>query len=190
MSTIPQWLHDEVNDYFVVPIRTTPHTVLDIGANIGAFALRAHREWPSATVFCYEPMPFNVEKLRENVDGAWCHISASAVRATAGEDDIHVGDMFVTGGFSKGARMTNQTIRVQCVAASGLPSCDLVKIDTEGSEVEILSHLNLENTQVIMLEHHSLSDAETLRKMLSPVFELVHDETSREVGTEVYFRRG
>lgn len=189
MSSIPQWLHNEVNDYFVVPIRTAPRTVLDIGANIGAFARRAHAEWPTAQVFCYEPMPFNVEKLLQNVDSSWCQVEPYAVRAEAGVQDIHIGDMFVTGGFSQTSRTTSQTIQVNCVAAATLPSCELVKIDTEGSEVEILTHLNLEKTQILMLEHHSLADAETLKRMLSPAFELVHDETSREVGTEVFFRR-
>lgn len=58
--TIPDWLSQEVNDYFAVPIRSIPKTVLDIGANIGAFALRAHYEWPAAKVICFEPMPFNI----------------------------------------------------------------------------------------------------------------------------------
>lgn len=64
--TIPDWLSQEVNDYFAVPIRSIPKTVLDIGANIGAFALRSHYEWPAAKVICFEPMPFNIVFCCEN----------------------------------------------------------------------------------------------------------------------------
>lgn len=186
--TIPDWLQQEINDYFAVPIRSIPKTVLDIGANIGAFALRAHREWPAAKVICFEPMPFNIELLRQNTSTDWCLVEPCAVQATSGERDIYVGDMFVTGGFTKGARQTSQTIRVQCIAASSLPSCDLLKIDTEGSEVEILQNVNLKSTQVVMLEHHSMGDAAVIKQMLGKEFQLVHDESNREIGTEIFFR--
>jgi FkbM family methyltransferase len=188
MGLIPDWLNQEVNDYFVVPIEVTPKTVLDIGANIGAFAVRAHHQWPAAKVMCYEPMPFNVERLLQNTSSDWCLVEPFAVQAISGEKEIYVGDMFVTGGFTKGVRQTDKTIRVQCIAASSLSSCDLLKIDTEGSEVEILQNLDLKNTQVVMLEHHSLEDAATIKKMLLKEFRLVHDETDREVGTEIFFR--
>jgi hypothetical protein len=39
---IPDWLQQAVNDYFVKSLNVNPTTVLDIGANVGAFALRAH----------------------------------------------------------------------------------------------------------------------------------------------------
>lgn len=186
--SIPDWLHQEVNDYFIIPIKSAPKTVLDIGANIGAFALRAHHEWPAAKVTCFEPMPFNINMLRQNTSPDWCIIEPYAVQKTSDERDIYVGDMFVTSGFTKGARQTGQTMRVQCIAAGSLPSCDLLKIDTEGSEVEILQNINLKNTQVIMLEHHSIEDALLIKKMLCNEFQLVHDESDREIGTEIFFR--
>ena len=85
---------------------------------------------------------------------------------------MYVGDMFVTGGFTKGVRQTGETIRVQCIAASSLPSCELLKIDTEGSEVEILQNADLKNTQVVMLEHHSIGDAAVIKQMLCKEFSL------------------
>ncbi len=188
MGVIPEWLHREVNDYFVEPIKIVPESVLDIGANVGAFAVRAHKEWPEARIICYEPMPFNVKLLRQNVDSSWCSVEPFAVRAEAGDADIFIGDMFVTGGFSKGQRQTDRTSRVKCVAARDLPSCDLVKVDTEGSEVEILIGLNLEKTRVVMLEHHNLADAQIIKSVLSRKFCLVHDETERMLGTDVFFR--
>ncbi|HAG0015739.1 TPA: FkbM family methyltransferase [Salmonella enterica] len=185
-NSIPEWLQREVNDYFVEPLNIRPSTVLDIGANIGAFALRAHREWPAAHIICYEPMPFNVDQLRQNVRADWCHVVPCAVRAESGEDDIYIGDMFVTSGFRKGMRQTDRVLRVSCVAAREIASCDLVKIDTEGCEVEILANLDLTRTKAIMLEHHSRSDAATIRQILTPKFRTVHDESYREVGTMIF----
>jgi FkbM family methyltransferase len=188
-NAMPEWLRKEVEDYFVVPIELNPATILDIGANIGTFALRAHQEWPDAHITCYEPMPFNLEQLRQNVDDSWCHVEAAAVRAETGKSEIYIGDMNVTGGFQKGNRQTDQTIRVDCVAAAKLPSCELVKVDTEGCELEILRNLDLSQTQVLMLEHHSLSDAQEIKGLLSKNFKLMHDESNREVGTEIFTRR-
>lgn len=106
-------------------------------------------------------MPFNVSRLRKNVDSSVVILSA-AVRAYSGVDEIFIGDNFVTGGFVQFGRQTQNKLLVECLAAKELPSCELVKIDTEGSEVEILSNLLLEKTQAILLEHHSRSDAETI----------------------------
>jgi len=186
---IPEWLQREVNEYFAVPLNINPATVLDIGANIGAFALRAHAQWPAARVICCEPMPFNLAQLTQNVEPHWCQLIPGAVRAYSGKADIYVGDMFVTGGFIKGQRQTDRTISVNCIAADRLPPCELVKVDTEGCEVEILQHLDLSQTQAVMLEHHSLSDAATLKQMLAAKgFNIVHDESEREIGTMIFVR--
>ncbi len=77
---------------------------------------------------------------------------------------------------------------VQCLAAADLPVADLVKIDTEGSEVEILRGLNLSTTSIIMLEHHSKTDAKLIKDMLTGDFRLVRDESDREIGTMVFER--
>ena len=186
---IPEWLHKEVEDYFSVEISTQPSLVLDIGANIGAFAQRAHQEWPDAKVICYEPMPFNIQELKKNVDLDWCQVEPYGVREVAGDEDIYVGDMFVTGAFKKSDRQTDQKIPVKCIAANTLPAADLIKIDTEGCELEILKNLDLSNAQTIMLEHHSISDAELIKDFLKENFEMIQDQSNQEVGTEIFIRR-
>lgn len=100
-------------------------------------------------------MPFNVERLRRHVDPQWCSLHPVDVRGEAGDADMFIGDLFVTGGFVKGPRQTDRTVRVPCVAARSLPSCELVKIDTEGSEAEIIGGLDLIATRVVLPEHHA-----------------------------------
>jgi FkbM family methyltransferase len=196
MTMIPDWLRKEVNDYFAVPLNISPPaTILDIGANVGAFAQRAHQEWPAARITCYEPMPFVVEHLRQNVSPDWCEVVPCAVRAQAGEDDIIIGSgmaLFTTNSFRSGIpRQTDSTMRVRCAAASEIPSHELVKVDTEGSEVEILKNLNLDKTRAILLEFHSHADAATLKQLLVPTFDLVHDESGHDagIGTMIFVRQ-
>ncbi len=184
---IPQWLYKEVEEYFI-PLPFQPKSILDIGANIGAFAQRAHNAWPQAHIVCCEPMPFNVCHLRRNVFAGATIISA-AVREFSGVDEIFIGDNFVTGGFSQLGRQTQQKILVECIAAKELPSCELVKIDTEGCEVEILRNLLLGKTHAVFLEHHSRVDAETIKAMLAAEFNLVGSDSGEAVGTFAFLRR-
>jgi FkbM family methyltransferase len=189
MANIPVWLEGEVEHYFrFVNFESSPHLVLDIGANIGAFALRAHNQWPNAKILCYEPMPFNLDQLRQNVSPDYGTVFPYAICGTSGIREIYIGDMFVTSGFVKGPRQTSQKIAVQCMAAADLPVADLVKIDTEGSEVEILRGLNLSATSIIMLEHHNNADAKLIKDILTADFRLLRDESDREIGTMVFER--
>lgn len=188
---IPRWLLDEVAEYFV-PLPFRPRTILDIGANIGAFATVSHQLWPEARITCCEPMPFNVCHLRRNVPNGGEVISA-AIRGHSGVDEILVGDNLATGGFFSIGRQTERRILVECLAASELPSCELVKIDTEGCEVEILRSLPLQDTKAIFLEYHSRADAVTIRELLDREFAL-HPATgnarsSGEIGTFAFLRR-
>ena len=133
---IPDWLRKKVEQYFI-PFPFEPNSIVGIGPNIGAFAQRAHQQWPAAQIYCYEPMPFNLIQLRRNVPNGTTVVSA-AVRAQSGLDEIFIGDNFVTGGFSQLGRQTQKKLLVECIAATEVPAADLVKIDTEGSELEIL----------------------------------------------------
>lgn len=186
-QAIPDWLYAEVEEYFV-PLPFEPRSILDIGANVGAFAQRAHRRWPGARIVCCEPMPFNVSQLRRNVPAGTVIISA-AVRERSGVDEIFLGDNPATGGFVRFGRQTQKKILVECIAAKELPSSELVKIDTEGCEVEILRNLQLHDTRAVFLEHHSRADAEIIKALLEAEFVLHGTDCGRAVGTLVFLRR-
>jgi FkbM family methyltransferase len=184
---IPQWLHDEVAEYFV-PLHFEPKTILDIGANVGAFAQTAHKYWPKAHIVCCEPMPYNLSYLRRNVP-LGTEIISAAIRAHSGIDEIFIGDNFLTSGFFQLGRQTQQSILVECVAARELPSCELVKIDTEGCEIQILTHLPLQATRAIFVEYHSRADADAIKAMLASHFRLVSIDAGQDLGTMSFIRR-
>ena len=62
------------------PMRLKVQTVVDIGANIGAFTLAARRTFPHARVIAIEPDPDNVSLLQRNCgDDALVTICQTAV---------------------------------------------------------------------------------------------------------------
>jgi hypothetical protein len=85
-----------------------------------------------------------------------------AVRSFCGHDKILMGERGVTCGFHQLGRQTNITERVMCVDAGEIPGAELVKVDTEGCEVEILSRLNLGKTRALIVEYHRTEDVEKL----------------------------
>jgi FkbM family methyltransferase len=67
-----------------------PATIIDVGANIGQFAVAATRMFPEASVHSFEPDSRSLEKLRRNVAGRNVTVYPVAVGAVDGELSLHV----------------------------------------------------------------------------------------------------
>lgn len=167
-TPIPDWLLKEVAEYDL-DIVPPPATILDLGANIGAFCLHYAAKWPAAKITAYEPVMENCQLLIGNLNEIFkvgrIDIYADAVRAVGGEQEIYKGDNFVTHSFHQRGRQTSEKIHVHVTAAGTIPSHELVKIDTEGCEVEILENLDLSCTRAVVVEYHSVKD----RAMISAI---------------------
>lgn len=187
---IPNWIIKEVEEYFVdlQNINITPSTILDIGANIGIFSMLCREKWNQSHITCIEPIPFNVVQLRKNV-GNYAQIISAAVREKSGVDEIYIGDNFVTSSFFQIGRQTQNKLLVECIAANDLPSFELVKIDTEGCEVEIIKNLNLSNTKIITLEYHSKTDFEVIKKFLSSFVCISPQTKEKNISTATFIKK-
>jgi FkbM family methyltransferase len=162
-TVISQWRHDEVKQYDI-PFDFTPATILDIGANIGCYSMRCRDKWPAARIYAYEPMPQSAAQFLRNCPEATLEIAA--VRSFDGTEGIFIGDKDVTCSFHKvSGRQTEKKMEVHCISARTLPPCELVKIDTEGCEVEILENLDLFKTQALVCEYHRRADLDAIRKL-------------------------
>jgi len=159
-------------------------TVLDIGANIGVSALYLGSIFPKAEVHAFEPEPNNCELLRANTQACpRIRVHPFALGRHDGELTLFSSDVAANfGGFSAHALGSDpsRTQRValrhagRALAEIGIRGVDVIKIDTEGSEWDILSAFDpalLSGVQLIMGELHGVSDFELLH-FLQPMFDI------------------
>lgn len=156
--------------------------VLDLGAHVGAFVLWAADQWPGCQVFAVEPNEDTFRKLSSNLGAAcvavtpeeasWdlpgggkCH----AVRAAVVDRDKQY--VFLRHGANNPGEASlydlgqqqRQGESVRCLQPSMLPPCDVMKIDTEGCELEILrAYQWLGGVRVLALEWHRKTEIPAL----------------------------
>lgn len=154
-------------------------TVIDLGGNVGLFALRA--AGMSERVLSFEPMPENFERLKTNTGGlASVETHNRAVGATDGTLTLYAAATARgTGRFSaqpqKEIHDAGAKFDVECVsldtlfARHAIGTCDLLKIDIEGSEYDVLLNASDETLATIRRihgEYHpSNADAGALPKL-------------------------
>lgn len=190
---IPQWLQDEVQKYdldFIEP----PKTILDIGANIGAFSLWALQKWNPAGITAYEPEAKNFSTLRQNTLAdpriVPLHYAVSALPIT--ESWLYIGDASVTHSFIKGERQTDTRQAVDCIYARHLPPADLIKLDTEGNEVSIIANMVLDQVKALVCEYHTTEDCAAIKNIMAERgFDLISERASSDtVGILKFARPG
>lgn len=154
--------------------------VIDVGANIGVFAVLAAHGRPGVRVIACEPHPGNATWLRDNL--ARCKLTNVLVKevAVAGAAGARALAVDPTNWLVHTLQpsVTAATIQVPCVSLGGLlqefpnRTCDLLKLDCEGSEHEILETCDgdtLLRVSRIVAEFHPAAggrDGTTLRRLL------------------------
>lgn len=144
--------------------------ILDLGANCGAFALWALSRWPGSTVTCYEPMPTAYNYLVQNLSGVRAQatlVNAAVTGREPGHAPMHVGKYNI-GEASLLSHMGTDTVEVATVPPRDLPAADILKLDIEGSELEVLFYLvgfEQRSYSAILLEYHS----EPIRRALDAI---------------------
>ena len=175
------------------------NTVIDIGANIGVFAVFAATRASNVKVLAFEPFPENTDWLRKNISES--HLSnvtvyQQAVAAVTEERILQTSDSWIMHSLSETAAEKNETanenghsVHVQCVSFNDIieriPKCDLLKIDCEGSEYEIFylsSSETLNKVRRIVGEFHprdkDKNNGKTLCRFLETKgFDITHYET-------------
>ncbi len=135
------------------------HTVLDIGAYFGLYAMVAARANPAALIHAFEPLPQNVELLRHFLTLNGCttvSVHPIALARQAGEAMLYIprerrSALPATGSLKNRFRpgesfadLNAQTVPVRTATLdawteeAGLERVDLVKIDTEETEYAVL----------------------------------------------------
>lgn len=156
-----------VGDEFYTP--QPNHMVLDVGANIGVFAIYLSSIAPGIHVDCYEPSPVTCEKLNVNIKANRLERRVVSHQSAIWRDDSSqmLLDYQSSGrkSFFDDTRETKKlpAERVACVTlATAIQSCsakqiDFLKIDAEGAELEIVESGSKEawsRINKVALEYH------------------------------------
>lgn len=126
-------------------------TVVDVGANIGAFSCLAATRLPGdGSVVCFEPIPANLKYLRQNLDqnGATDRVTvrAWAVGDREGSIDIYLvaGAIGTHSASARNALDSRHSLSVPVVALDAYAdtnlekTIDILKVDVEGYEGHVL----------------------------------------------------
>jgi len=138
-------------------------TIWDIGANVGLFTIAAaQKAGPNGRVLAIEPDPWLAALLQRTVDAqsstaAPIHILPAAVSNQVGVETLHIAKRNRASNHLASipehsqAGGTRETLQVQCITLDSLldqtpdqiahqtPPPSLVKIDVEGSEIDLLA---------------------------------------------------
>ncbi len=128
--------------------------IIDIGANVGFFGIQLLSKMDAATIYAYEPMPANVQMLRETMDRnprlAQCltlyqqavtgnPLETVDLFAEAEESSQVVASVFFGFNDNNIHRLTVPAITLgDIIRQNNLQTIDLLKLDCEGSEYDII----------------------------------------------------
>jgi FkbM family methyltransferase len=176
-------------------------TIVDVGANIGLYALRQARAIGAAGhLFAFEPNPTAYELLAQNIEDnrlAWVRCFPCAV-SSKNEEGVRLwrsNRWSSTASLSRDPKRTgDESISVSTttlddfVQDTGIEKIDILKMDTEGAEPLIveggLRHA-IPITQRVVMESHRTR--EKVRDLLEPLgFTMVKDDRPNHI---VYFAR-
>lgn len=155
--------------------------VIDIGANIGVFAVYAATTAVNTTVYAYEPMPSAFNVLLDNI--ARNQLEDRIIPVQLGVASERVRRKLYQGSTSQFGSIyptddKNPYVEVDCVSLADIledhkiSHCDLLKVDCEGAEFEILyntpSHYLARIRKIRMEYHnHATDEEQTLDPLLS-----------------------
>ncbi len=148
-------------------------TVVDVGANIGSFAVWVAHQEPSARVIAYEPLSENFALLEKNIGANALQNVTAVCAAVAGETGtltLYPGKGTWYGSASLApidAVQRDAAIETPAVSLAdlftrhGIERCDFLKMDCEGAEYGILAAVPAalwSKVQRIALEFHEFDE--------------------------------
>jgi FkbM family methyltransferase len=162
--------------YPKIPFLNNVESVLDIGANIGASVVFFASNYRTARIVGVEPGRKPFVLLRSNVSHFNnIEIFNVGLHNVTTKCSIYVGGPdSVTNSVFHNALSSNSQEEVQLVAANAfirfikLDRPDIIKIDTEGCEIPIISSIigSFRNAKAVYLEYHSEEDRLKIDRLL------------------------
>jgi FkbM family methyltransferase len=161
---IVECVFDDAYQLEKIPLPKDKHcTIIDVGANVGAFAMAARGYFPHATIHCYEPHPALEPYLRLQAYAVGAKYYEEAVGLKEGsfasdemQNEILQSESVKIMDFTKEGNVKTVSLKTAIERIGG--HVDLLKLDCEGSEWSILQDKNaLKNVDILVFEFHRLS---------------------------------
>lgn len=157
-------------------------TVVDIGAHIGAFSVRAARLAHHGHVFSYEPSSKNFSMLMKNRllnEANNLYVEESAVSGRNGRMTLFTpAGNPIMGSLLQGTSAHSETVNVttipDIIATQRIARIDLLKMDVEGAEYDILFNCpdeTLAKIQRVVMEYHEFAGEKRNRLDLARLLE-------------------
>jgi FkbM family methyltransferase len=162
--------------------------ILDVGANIGLAAAWFASTYPGRPIHCFEPLEANTRLIALNCPAA--QVNAVAVGRRPGAIELQVDDDSVMAS-SVSTRWATSPRPVpvipldEYVQARGIERVAILKIDTEGMELDVLdgARETLAKTgQIAMETHEAFRHRETLERLRAAGFHVDRDEFGATTG--------
>lgn len=137
--------------------------VYDIGANAGGFTEVLHEKYPNAKFYCFEPVKFTYEALKEFVPYAECinkGVYYGIKESKATWRGSNIGAIFLAEVDSGEPRMlTGETLELCELEELNISKPTLIKMDIEGAEENVLMNSDIcKKCPYIILEWHPDAD--------------------------------
>jgi FkbM family methyltransferase len=125
--------HEPIVKEFLASRFRPGEVFVDVGANVGAYSLRAASQ--GMTVHSFEPNPENVKVLRRNceINGLSIDLHECALGSSEG-----TASLAPNGAASRISDAGDLRVQVRTLDSFHLPRADLLKVDVEGYELEVL----------------------------------------------------
>lgn len=183
------------HEYSLPPEYVIPQgaNIVDVGGNVGAFALYAAMWDKKAKIYSFEPNPQVFPLLQvntrnhNNIKEYFYGLGDKNETLSLHQNPYNTGASS-TSKFYSGSKQVNIEVRnaIEVFRKLDISKIDVLKIDTEGAEVPILKSLEpmFDKIGIIMLEYHSVKDRKEIIRLLKN-FEFYSSERqiSHEVGT-------
>ncbi len=177
----------EQDEYDILPHRSHsgPLQIFDIGGNVGLFAIYMKMKYPESNIYSFEPTPNNLVLFRTNTES----FKGITVRSYGLYNQEKEAVLYIhpqNSGMNSiktfdGSSADTTKVRLKDAATEfdkmGFKHLDVLKIDTEGCEIEILESLGyrLADIDYILVEYHS----ETDRRHIDHILKDFHVYSSR-----------
>ena len=173
-----------------VPLSKDQPIIFDGGANAGLFTLWADQKWKNARIYAYEPVGYNYEVAKSNIEkyAPSQIVYKKALSTCVGKAALNIGvhpgssSLIKTEIGSSQQQEVETTTLTEEMDLHDIHYVDLLKLDVEGSEIDILRGANLARVGFIAMEYHYRDGG----KLIDDILERTHKKILHKEGIMWY----